>query len=513
MSALIYTLLANELDISDEKAKKLVTAMLGEVRKRARREGVRLPDLGKFSEKDGRLTFEPSESLARAVNHRFEGLDTEDLGPVRDKEEDNAKDEGPSTITLGYQNSGWSPLDPADTAEPSEEEAEPDAQEEPDTEEFEVPSADDAADTQELQAASPSDTPQSEEQDTTSKSEPEPSTSDSDEPPTETEELYPLVEDVPGSEAEPASSSADPDGEEDTERETLSGIWNSEDKGEDDDATEEAAAHDTSEPSSWPETEASEPWTTDAEPPAQEETPVEDRTRTETAGRSAETRSESTSTRPDEDRSSTPRILVTLLVLFMLGGAAWYVLGQQGLVPTPRSTFAQVRSHLGPQVSSLPLVGSSSQDETDGSLSDSSQQTASSQDVSSSDSDAPAQGSRSDDGPESQTSDDASSAEVSASSSSTPQSGPRSEIDPSAGGWTIVVASRADRSGASSLAETFRERFASQQLPIDVIPGIVDNSTRYRVGIGQFDSQSEAERFVEEFETELPDGAWTLRLE
>lgn len=516
MSAPIYSLLANELDISEAKAKKLVTAMLGEVRKRARREGVRLPDLGKFSEKNGRLTFEPSESLARAVNHRFEGLETEDLGPVPDEEEEDTQDQGPSTITLGYQNSDWSPIDSEDPTDTPPEEPEPDDEDEPDTEEFEVPSAEDAADTEELQAASTSDPPKSGEPDPPSSSETasaaSPDPSDSDDPPTDTEELYPLVEDVPGSEAEASSASSDSEVEKDAERETLSGIWDSDDDGGEDDGVQEDTLEDYSEPASRTETEPSAPAAPQPESHTEEEPTVEEPTPPTPVEGSPETQAGRATATADDDRSSTPRILVTILVLLMLGGAAWYVLGQQGLVPTPGSTFTQVQSQLGPHVNNLPLVGTS-QGESDVSPPEASEDTAPSQGAQSADADAASQESNSEDGTASQSSMDASSEQVSASASSATQSSAPSEIDPSAGGWTIIVASRADRSGASSLADAFRERFDAQQLPIGVIPGTVDNSTRYRVGIGQFDSQSEAERFVDEFGSELPDGAWILRLQ
>jgi hypothetical protein len=100
----------------------------------------------------------------------------------------------------------------------------------------------------------------------------------------------------------------------------------------------------------------------------------------------------------------------------------------------------------------------------------------------------------------------------SASSSNAEPSAPAS-IDPSAGGWSIIVASRADSDGAASLAQTYRERFTDQDVPVDVIERTANNSTRYRVGIGQFNSQSDAQSFLQNHASELPDGAWTLSLQ
>jgi hypothetical protein len=193
MSVSIHTLLADELDIPDQKAEKLLVAMLREVRKRARRGGVRLPDLGKFKVEDGELTFFPADSLARAVNHRFEGLEPEHLRNAPEPETGEDEDtEGPSTITLGYQDSGgWTPLD--------------------------------------------ADEPPAETEDN------ETETGTDDETEADTEELYPLVDEVTGesapddpSSAPDASSTADAPSPEsasqpqdDEERDELSRIWTS----------------------------------------------------------------------------------------------------------------------------------------------------------------------------------------------------------------------------------------------------------------------------------------------
>ena len=79
MPVSIVPLLADRLDISEERARSLLQTMLQELRRRAESEGVRLPELGIFREEDDTLTFVPSPSLRRRVNLQYEGLTTEEL--------------------------------------------------------------------------------------------------------------------------------------------------------------------------------------------------------------------------------------------------------------------------------------------------------------------------------------------------------------------------------------------------------------------------------------------------
>lgn len=79
MPASITPLLAERLDISEERARSLLQALLRELRRRAESDSIQLPELGTFREEDGRLTFVPSPSLRRRVNHHYEGLSAEDL--------------------------------------------------------------------------------------------------------------------------------------------------------------------------------------------------------------------------------------------------------------------------------------------------------------------------------------------------------------------------------------------------------------------------------------------------
>lgn len=518
MSASISSLIADELDVSPKKAKKLLIAMLREVNKRARREGVQLPEFGTFREENGQLTFEPGPSLSRAVNHRFEGLEPEDLTTAPEDEDEEAEDdEGPSTITLGYESDDWAPLDSGQKTEQASEE-ESDA----DTEEFEVPSAEEAADTDELQAP-----------DTTS---PEPSSADaageSDPSKTETEELYPLVEDVPGEESsstEKAESSAPPDQQtdQDGERESLSDIWDSSDQEETTEPSEsepESFSFDDPEPEpaepepfsdNDPEPEAAKP-----EPAASSSSSLDERETTEVdidpEAHGAVSPEEAAATDADDSGGSTgTRVAVGLLVLLLLGGAGWYLLGQRDMIQPPRATFAQLKAQIQPHVKDVPLIGQAIQEETDSSAS-SLPTTADAEKEPAAPSDQNTDGAASDtsaspdDAEGASSSQEASSDETTSDDASSPAS---RTLTPSAGGWTVIVASRTERSSAQSLASKYRGAFENRDLPVGMIEGQANGQTRYRIGVGQFDSQSEVESFIENAGAKLPQGAWPFRLQ
>lgn len=573
MSASIYTLLAEELDISDAKAKKLLSAMLREVQKRARRDGVQLPNFGRFKEKEGTLVFEPDDSLAAAVNHRFEGLSAEDLSNApMEEDEDDSQSEGPNTITLGYQDSSnWSPLDADADAEADDDAS--DSEDAADTAEFQIPDVDDTADpddsaddsevdapdTAELSppdseqasepsssSSPPSDTPDSDSADDSSTDAGTDSGSSSvqDTGARETEKLYPLVEDVPGSTDDPSteepesspdvdssseeepSSMAAPD--DDRERDTLSGIWDDED--EDDHVTSPSAEPGAPAPEEDPPSGSTSSPSTEFEmpepsPPEPETEPADESDSTEPD----ETDSTATEPVPDsESESSLPRILVSILVFLLLGGGAWYILGQRGMVQSPRATVTQLQAALqsGPateptQNSTSAVPESSPSEDTASEATDTTSTTTATSDSpppaapSSSTSETGTPETDSDDmradGSETaarDTSAEPSSGETSASAST---SSPRT-LAPEDGGWSVVVASRTNREAARSLAETYRDRFSGQNLPTGIIEATVNNSTRFRVGVGQFSSRSEVQRFLEKHGGKLPDGAWPVRL-
>jgi hypothetical protein len=512
MSASLHALLADELDIPDQKAEKLLVAMLREVRKRAQRGGVRLPDLGKFKVEDGDLTFSPADSLARAVNHRFEGLESEHLRgaaePDAEKDEDS---EGPSTITLGYQDSsGWTPLDADESQEETEnKDANTGDETEADTEEFELPDSDPPP-SEQGRATSPSSEAEEPsapddaadagppDRDSTAEADDESESTEETEDPapaSDTEELYPLVDEVTGPSAptDPPSSPADSptaDAEspesasqaptDDEERDELSKIWES---GPDEDTPEFSAdaevdeGDSSSQPPPEPDAPAADP---DPAPPSDADLEAE----AEATSSSESPPAPSTSSA--EGGSALPRVLVTLLVLVLLGGGAWYILGQRGMVPPPGQALSQLTG------SPAPNQTTSSEEQRAAGPSGASATGTSEQDASSS----------------SEAREGASTA-----SAAPTGGGAATGIEPAAGGWTIVVASRADRAAATSLVDTYQQRFQNPEQPVDVVQGTVDNTTRYRVGVGQFSSRGAADAFLKDNSAALPDGAWTLALE
>jgi nucleoid DNA-binding protein len=513
MSDSILSLLADELDVPPKQAKKLLVAMLREVKKRARREGVRLPEFGTFRESNGKITFEPSPSLARAVNHRFEGLQSEDLATAPNtEEEDDQDDEGPSTITLGYQDSDWSPLDDKAKGTGETEDTGEAEEDEPDTEEFEVPSADDTPDAEESE---PSDAATSE------VDEEEPAAEEPAEPPSsQTEELYPFVENGPDGEEESETAAEQQEEVVDEEHDSLSDIWES-DEDESEPASSSAGEAEPAEPFS-PSSDMETTDEPDSEPhPATNPSPAQDAPTSEvdidpSVQEPAASEGEAGS---DDGRSTGVRVLAGVLVVLLLGGAAWYVLGQQGTVQPPRATFAQLRAQIQPQennrsTSDSPPVGTSSQESASTTAATESNSTASSKP------DPETQGNDAVDPPtasattqtESASSEDAGTADPADQAASTTQANASRTINEAEGGWTVIVGSRTNRNAAQSLVEKYRTAFTDQTLPVDVVTGTVENTTRYRVGVGQFDSRADAESFVDRANQKLPKGAWPLRL-
>lgn len=451
MSSPIHSLLADELNVSEERAEKLLIAMLREVRKRAHREGVRLPDLGTFREDNGRLTFEPTPSLARAVNHEYEGLPSEDFTTEEPSNGKTEKDEGPSTAILGTDTDGWSPIESSAAEEQNED---PDDPSDADTEEFQIPSAEETADTEEFQAPEPS---------TAKEPDPDPESNDSS---SEVEELYPLVEEATESEAEEESPSGEttPSEEDDeSSQEDLAEIWES-DTESTNDREHEKEVETASSPSSSSQPSVSDP------------------------------SSEPTTGSPSSDSTGVPWILPLLLLLVLLGGAGWYVLGQRGTLPPPATVIAGVTAEVQETVRSVPLFDGSprSGQETEDEDASPSQEVSTPED-SEGDQNEP-------------------SGEAPSTDSDNSEGPPSPEIDREAGGWTIVVASRTDQATAESLVTTFRDRFEAASVPVDVVTGEVNNTTRYRVAIGQYRTRNEAQQAMNEFGDELPEGAWPLRL-
>ncbi|PSQ95802.1 MAG: hypothetical protein BRD55_09240 [Bacteroidetes bacterium SW_9_63_38] len=567
MSASIYTLLAEELEISDAKAKKLLSAMLREVHERARRDGVQLPNFGRFEEENGALVFEPADSLAVTVNRRFEGLSAEDLSaaPI-EEDETESQSSGPSTITLGYQDgSNWSPLD-ADE-EPDSDDDTSDTSDAPDTAEFQVPDVDapaesagatdeaddDSPDTAEFSAPAgqqsettdsspdasspedePADPPRADATDESDADAPDANRAESSSTRStgarETEKLYPFVEDVTNSatdskDDETAPSDTDPSSEDapsmappedDREHNSLSDIWDEEQDdsaasatpgaSEPDSQASEASPADTGTSSDPSETSSSSSTTSfempEPSPPDATES-EEDQAPDEAF---ASTAPPPSAPAPTSSGSSLARVLVSVLVFLLLSGGAWYILGQRGLVQSPRATYTQLKAT---------LLSDSSSNATQNNTSAAPESALSSSGDERTDTTTASTEPAETEPVEDQPTDEAPAAPsptTSSTSSDTTSASPTPTLAPDDGGWSIVVASRASREAARSLADTYRDRFPDQNIPIGVLEATVDGVTRYRVGVGQFSSSADVQRFLDENSDPLPDGAWALRL-
>lgn len=81
-------------------------------------------------------------------------------------------------------------------------------------------------------------------------------------------------------------------------------------------------------------------------------------------------------------------------------------------------------------------------------------------------------------------------------------------IDPTAGGFTWVVASELDR----AVAERRVARYREQGLRADVVAQEAGGRTRYRVGLGQFETVDEAEARRADLPPDVPSDSWILRL-
>lgn len=82
---------------------------------------------------------------------------------------------------------------------------------------------------------------------------------------------------------------------------------------------------------------------------------------------------------------------------------------------------------------------------------------------------------------------------------------------PSPTPWTIIVGSATSSDDARDLAQTFRTMFKGAQ-PIHIVTGTHEGEVRYRVGIGRFDTQGDAESARDRLGNQLPSDAWPLRI-
>jgi hypothetical protein len=97
-------------------------------------------------------------------------------------------------------------------------------------------------------------------------------------------------------------------------------------------------------------------------------------------------------------------------------------------------------------------------------------------------------------------------------SESLPAYQPPAGLNAQEGGWTLVVASETSRQAAETTLRRYAEWFKRTDLSLGIVEGTVEGTTRYRVGVGQFDSQSEMQSALSRLQDRLPTGTWPLQL-
>ena len=473
MSDRLLSRLADHLGLSESEVAPILKALLKQIRERAESgSGVQIPNLGTFStDADGNVHFKPADALVEAVNEDYAGLEAEPAPePAR----------APDTSTALVE----PPPRPSASSSSSKED---DGPEDDSTEELPASSssgreeADDGA-TKELSVAGESNTGA----DTSSGS----------------GSLWPSEANAPTS---PDNSKLEEDKSDDDTRD--SDFWSrdrewdlskvafgdapDEDEYEDESEPTSESASDTASPSSSPAPSKGAPEPSGDADAAPQGEAVPDDVSEDAAPRRKKWR-------------TTAGILLVLAAL--IGG--WIVLGQQGTVPAPSTVAERIQTSFSgdsPDVPSEP--NDSAPGETTGET-----------------------GATGIDSPEPSSSEDESDAPVTTSEDSAPDSPSEdgsedgsedapspSEDDlsiiPDEGGWTLVVASRTSESEAEELESIFANSLQEAGLPVDILPSESPEGTmRYRVVVGQFDSQSEARSIQQEYSDVVPDDAWALQL-
>ena len=85
-------------------------------------------------------------------------------------------------------------------------------------------------------------------------------------------------------------------------------------------------------------------------------------------------------------------------------------------------------------------------------------------------------------------------------------------IDPTLGGFALVVASVPSEEDAEAIEANYRAAITNDPLPAALLVSRTGDATRYRVGIGQFATQEEALAARDARSDVLPGDAWVLRL-
>lgn len=483
MSVDIKVEIAQRLGVDDDELQPVLETVVQRIRQQVAHYGyARLAGLGTFRGRDGALLFEPDPALAEAVNLRFAGLEPVPLqsSPVNDDpsrsdaEQVVAPEAGdPTTLpeeqplsALADENekeTGWQDFDEAERNHPlgplppsAFEDAEYSVLDEEPVEEFDPVEPEDV-----FQAAV----------------EPEPELEPDDEnlgavPAAREDEFEDGAEGDEEDEGPLQELSFDDGGDEES-RDDAEGA-----RAQPEEATVLAATAAQSDEAGEAVREADEEATerslaSDREPPAHE-------------GEDRDWPSRSIESAGDEDLDSRRNTLLIVLGIVVLLAAA--AVGYFAMQP-PRGTEPEIAAETEQPVET-PAVGDESVDEeADETVGN----------AESEDSDGTDEPPASTDSPDP--------AEQQAESTALRGAGGISTAD---GGFTIVVFSEISEGSAENVAQ----RYEGQGFRSDVIPSQEGGGTRFRVGVGQFETLEDAMDARNELAgTQLPADAWVYRLE
>ncbi len=464
MSDRLLSRLADHLGLSESEVAPILKALLKQVRKRAESgSGVQIPNLGTFStDSEGRLHFKPADTLVETVNEDYAGLEAEPAPePARPPDTSTALAEPtpdpPASSSSSKDDDATEEL-PASSTSPVREEADDDA-------------------TEELQAPGETSTG------------------------SDTGSLWPSEANTPTSPDEEAELD---EGESDDDA-PDSDFW-SQDREWDlskvafGDAPDEDEYEDENEPA--PASDTASDTTSESSPSVPSTDVPEPSGDADAISQGAGVPDDVSGDDGAPQRTTWRTTVGILLVLAALIGG-WIVLGEQGTVPAPSTVAERVRTSFSGGSSDAPSEPSdTAPDETNTDSPESSSSDDNSPNEVSSEGETDALGSTDEGAASDSPSEDRSSVSEDVSS-----------VIPEEGGWTLVVASRTSESEAEELESIFVNSLQEAGLPVDILPSeSPDGTMRYRVVVGQFDSQGEARSMQQEYSDVVPDDAWALQL-
>jgi hypothetical protein len=484
--------LARRLDTSPEQAEELLQELFDRLRAHAQRTGeFPLPGLGTFAHWEGTWTFEPTEELARSVNHSF--ADLRPIGvsvstlPDAPASDDSASDDveteestSPASASPGGSifdrqpdrdpeseerstRGLFTPERPPDDAAPTPEEASPPASStDPDRAPSSQPPRGESPDTEndERDVA-----PASEEDDW---SLPEESVSE-----TQPARYSFQAQDyaaLPAGYLVHRYSSPSPDALRDASPAPLAA------------APDEGFAPTREEAPDTPEARRA------------DDRPGEARTAPDADSQERK----GTRRRQSSGNGSWTRWGAVLLTLLLAGGGAWYFVGQQDAGSDATVALQQPEQQSDPSTED-PAPASAAPDG----------EATSAGDAMTSEGTAPP-------APSAASTGAAPDGEATSAGDDTTGEGAFADadrLDRAQGGWTVVVASETAREEAERVARRFAKRFQEQDYPIDILETTVEGTQRFRVVVGQFSSSDQVIQTIEQDTSRLPPDAWGLEID